>query len=169
MNSLNEVLEEQLRDLYATESQILKVLPRMVKRARSDDLRFTLQEHLEDTEKHIERLDNIGKRLHMTLSGKDCKAIEGLLEESKHVLAEENAIDIKDVALITAAQRIGNFEICVYGTVIALANSLGHHEEAAILEQTLGEECSCDQELSFLASKELKSSKSAGTEHLITS
>ena len=151
INSLRELYVEQLRDLYDAENQLIKALPKMAKEASSDELRQGIEEHLEQTRGHAERLEQIFEQLGEKAKGKKCKAMQGLLDEGKEVLEEDMEEDTKDAAIIAAAQRVEHYEISGYGTARTYANLLGENEAAGLLEETLNEEKETDQKLTQLA------------------
>src|SRR5581483_7932325 len=151
INSLRELYVEQLRDLYDAENQLIKALPKMAKEASSDELRQGIEEHLEQTRGHAERLEQIFEQLGEKAKGKKCKAMQGLLDEGKEVLEEDMEEDTKDAAIIAAAQRVEHYEISGYGTARTYANLLGENGAAGLLEETLNEEKETDQKLTQLA------------------
>ena len=151
INSLRELYVEQLRDLYDAENQLIKALPKMAKEASSDELRQSIEEHLEQTRGQAERLEQIFEQLGEKPKGKKCKGMQGLLEEGKETLEEDMEEDTKDAAIIAAAQRVEHYEISGYGTVRTYANLLGESEAAELLEETLNEEKETDQKLTQLA------------------
>src|SRR5689334_22082538 len=137
LTSVDQLLEEELKDLYSAESQLLKALPKMAKAATNETLRQAFEAHLEETEGQVERLNEIGKQLGIKLNGKKCKAMEGLIEEGKEVLEMDGMGSLIDAALIGAAQRVEHYEISGYGTARTLAEHLGHSQVAKLLDQTL--------------------------------
>lgn len=151
INSLRELYVEQLRDLYDAENQLIKALPKMAKEASSDELRQGVEEHLEQTREHAERLEEIFEKLGEKPRGKKCKGMQGLTEEAQETLEEDMEEDTKDAAIIAAAQRIEHYEISGYGTARTYANLLEENEAAELLEETLNEEKETDQKLTQLA------------------
>jgi ferritin-like metal-binding protein YciE len=150
-NPLEELLVDELKDIYSAESQIVKALPRMAKAASSPDLKRAFERHLEETRRQVERLDQIGGTLDIKLTGKKCKGMEGLIEEGKEIMEEvldENAID---AGLIGAAQKVEHYEIAAYGTARTHATLLGYNKIARLLQQTLNEEGATDKKLTQLA------------------
>src|SRR5215204_2689284 len=140
MNPLEELLHDELKDLYSAENQIIKALPKMTKAASSPELKRAFERHLEETRRQVERLDQIGEELETKLTGKKCHGMEGLIEEGKEIMAEdfdENAID---AGLIGAAQKVEHYEIAAYGTARTHAEMLGYRRIAKLLQQTLNEE-----------------------------
>lgn len=151
MTSLRDLYVEQLRDLYDAENQLIKALPKMAEEATSEDLRSALEEHLEVTRQQASRLEKIFERLGEKAKGEKCKGMEGLVKEGSEVLKEDMDEDVKDAAIIAAAQRVEHYEIAGYGTVRTYANLLGENEAAQLLEQTLEEEKEADQTLNDIA------------------
>src|SRR5262245_42124602 len=100
MHNLNHLLEDELKDLYNAENQLLKALPKMAKRASSPSLKQAFTSHLKETQGHVERLEKIGKTLDISLTGKKCHAMEGLVEEGEEVIAEDGDEAVIDAALI---------------------------------------------------------------------
>jgi len=165
MESLSKLMEDELKDLYNAENQLLKALPKMAKKASSSTLGKAFTSHLKETEGHVKRLETIGKTLDISLSGKKCKAMEGLIEEGKEVLEEEGKSAVIDAALIGAAQRVEHYEIAAYGTVRAMAEQLGHEEVVELLQETLDEEGEADKKLTAIALEEvLTEAATGGTE-----
>jgi ferritin-like metal-binding protein YciE len=153
--TIEKLLEDQLKDLYNAENQLLKALPRMAQAANGEELKEAFETHLEETREHVNRLDEVGKLLGAKLSGKKCKAMEGLIEEGKEILKEMDGPEgIIDTALIAAAQRVEHYEISAYGTARALAERLGQNRIAQILDQTLEEESATDEKLTEICQNE---------------
>lgn len=151
MNSLKELYVEHLRDLYSAENQITKALPRMVKKANSEELKRAFKEHLEQTENQIARLEQIFTTIEKSPRGKKCVGMEGLIEEGKEVLSEKMEAEVRDAALIAAAQKVEHYEIAAYGTVRAYAELLGEEEAVQLLTETLEEEAATDEKLTGIA------------------
>jgi ferritin-like metal-binding protein YciE len=151
MNPLEELLVDELKDLYSAENQIIKALPRMAKAATSPELRRAFERHLEETRRQVERLDQIGEELEMKMTGKKCKGMEGLIAEGKELLEEDLEADALDAGLIGAAQKVEHYEIAAYGTARTHAEMLGFRKVAKLLQQTLNEEGAIDKKLTQLA------------------
>jgi ferritin-like metal-binding protein YciE len=151
LESLHDLLVDELKDLYNAETQLTKALPKMAKAAASHELRTAFEEHLKETEHQIERLDTIFKQLEASPKGKKCKAMTGLIEEGKEMMEMDGEEAVKDAALIAAAQRVEHYEIAGYGTVRTFAQLLGLDDAANLLQETLDEEAAADQKLSELA------------------
>lgn len=151
IESLNDLFIEQLRDLYDAENQLVKALPKMAEGATSDELREGIEEHLEQTKGHVERIEQIFESLGGKAKAKKCKGMEGVIKEGSEALDEDMDADVKDAAIIAAAQRVEHYEIAGYGTARTFANLLGEREAASLLEQTLQEEKDTDAKLTELA------------------
>jgi ferritin-like metal-binding protein YciE len=151
MNPLEELLQDELKDLYNAESQIIKALPKMAKAASSPELRRAFERHLEETRRQVERLDQIGDELQMKLTGKKCKGMEGLIAEGRELMEEDLEEDALDAGLIGAAQKVEHYEIAAYGTARTHAEMLGYRRVAKLLQQTLNEEGATDKKLTQLA------------------
>jgi ferritin-like metal-binding protein YciE len=165
MDTLAELLEDELKDIFNAENQLIKALPKMAKKATSPKLKQAFTSHLKETEGHVQRLEKVGQSLGIKLTGKKCHAMEGLVEESKEVIEEDGQGAVIDAALIGAAQRVEHYEMAAYGTVRAIAEKLGHKDVARLLEQTLDEESAADKKLTSIAEDEvLSAAQDAGSE-----
>ena len=151
MESLQDLLVEELKDLYNAESQLLKAMPRMAKKAKNQQLKAAFETHMKETEGQIDRLEQVFEALGEKAKGKKCHAMQGLLEEAKEVMGEDMDDDVMDAALIAAAQKVEHYEIASYGTVRTYAQLLGNKEAARLLQQTLDEEGKTDKLLTKLA------------------
>jgi ferritin-like metal-binding protein YciE len=151
-NDLHELYVEQLRDLYSAENQLVKALPKMAEAATTDELRTAFEEHLEQTQGHVQRLETIFENLGEKPTGEKCKGMAGLVEEGSEVIENDDFEgELKDAALIAAAQRVEHYEIAGYGTVRTFASLLEDDEAVELLEQTLEEEKETDQKLTEIA------------------
>lgn len=150
-NSLQELYVEQLQDLYSAEQQIIKALPKMIEAAQSDELRDALNEHLEVTKTQAQRLEKICQELGEDPKNEKCKGMEGVLQEGSDLVKEVKNEEVRDAAIIAAAQRVEHYEMAGYGTARTYATLLGYDEAASVLEQTLEEEKEADVTLSNLA------------------
>jgi ferritin-like metal-binding protein YciE len=150
-NSLHELYLEELKDLYDAENQIIKALPKMVEAASSEELQGALTEHLEVTRGQAKRLEQIFQNMGEKLKAEKCKGMEGLIKEGSDILSEDMDEDVKDAAIISAAQRIEHYEMAGYGTVRTWANLLGETEAEELLQETLDEEKEADEKLNELA------------------
>jgi ferritin-like metal-binding protein YciE len=150
-NPLEELLVDELKDIYSAENQMVKALPRMAKAASSPELKRAFERHVEETRRQIERLEQVGQALEIKLTGKKCKGMEGLLEEGKEIMAEDFDENALDAGLIGAAQKAEHYEIAAYGTARTHAALLGYTKIARLLQQTLNEEGATDKKLTQLA------------------
>ena len=151
LNTLQDLLIEELQDLYDAESQILKALPKMAKAASAPQLRQAFEEHLQQTQTHVERLDRVFQQFGAKAKGKTCKAMQGLITEGEEMIKEKADPAVRDAGLIAAAQRVEHYEMAGYGTVRTYARQLGQQQAASLLQQTLDEEGMTDKKLTQLA------------------
>lgn len=151
LDSFDSLFLHELQDLYSAEKQIIAALPKMAKKASSEELRNAFEKHLEQTKEQAARLEKIFKDLELPPGRHKCKAMEGLIEEGSELLKEDAEPAILDAAMIGAAQRIEHYEIAGYGTARTFAEMLGHTEAAELLQHTLDEEKDTDQLLTELA------------------
>lgn len=149
--SLEDLFVEQLRDLHSAEKQLLKALPKMAKGASSAPLRGAFEAHLKQTEGHVERLEAIFQEMGQKPAGQKCKAMEGLIAEGGELLEADADPAVLDAALIAAAQRVEHYEMAGYGSAASFATILGHKKAAKLLQETLVEETTTDQQLGELA------------------
>jgi ferritin-like metal-binding protein YciE len=148
---LNELFLDTLKDIYYAEKQILKALPKMAKAASSDKLRAAFEKHHDETEGHVERLEQIFELLGKAARGKKCDAIEGILDEGKEIMEEYADTPALDAGLLAAAQTVEHYEISRYGTLRTWAQELGLTEAVNLLDKTLAEEKETDAALTELA------------------
>lgn len=153
LNSLQELLLQEIKDLYHAESQLMKALPKMAKAATDPDLRNAFEKHLAETEDHVQRLEEVAELLGDTPRGKSCKAMKGLVEEGEETIEKDGHPAFKDLALITAAQKVEHYEIAGYGSARALAQVMGRSDLVDLLQATLDEEGRTDKNLTALAEK----------------
>jgi ferritin-like metal-binding protein YciE len=165
VTNLQDLWLDQLRDLYSAEKQLVKALPVMAKAAKSPELRQGFEEHLEQTEGHVQRLEQIFEQLDASPRGKKCAAMEGLIEEGKELMHEDMDDALLDAGLIGAAQKVEHYEIAGYGTVRTWAELLGMNEAVDLLQQTLDEEKETNEKLSELAHQEVNLKAKEGEEH----
>jgi ferritin-like metal-binding protein YciE len=150
-NNLKSLYVDELRDIYNSEQQLIKALPKMAKAANSDELRKGFEEHLEQTRRHATRLEQILSALGEPVKGKKCKGMAGIVAEGGEMMSEDFDGALMDAALISAAQRVEHYEIAAYGAVHAYAELMGESEAASLLQQTLEEEKQTDQKLTKLS------------------
>ena len=151
VENLEQLLIDELKDIYSAERQITKALPKLAKATKSPELKAAFESHLQETFGQIERLDQIFETLGKSSRGKLCHGMQGVLEEGSEVLDDTEKGDVRDAALISAAQRVEHYEMAAYGCVREYANLLGQKEVANLLEQTLEEEKAADEKLSSIS------------------
>ena len=151
VDTFEKLFVSELKDIYSAEKQITHALPKMAKAATSEALRTAFETHLEETKGQIERLDRVFEILEKSPTGKTCQAMKGLVEEGSETMEETTEGEILDSALIAAAQRVEHYEIAAYGTVRAMADTLGQKEISQLLQQTLDEEGNADKKLTQIA------------------
>ena len=151
MATLEDLYTDLLKDLYSAEKQLVKALPKLAKNAASPDLQKAFQEHLRQTEGHVERIERIFSELDGSPRGKKCVGMEGLIEEGNELLQEDAEPDVLDAGLIAAAQKVEHYEIAGYGTARAWAERLGYDKAARLLQQTLDEESMANEKLTKIA------------------
>jgi ferritin-like metal-binding protein YciE len=151
LNSMSGLFVEELRDLYSAENQLVTALPQMAAAAHSKTLKTAFENHLEETRTHVQRLTEIFSEMGESPSGKHCKGMEGLIAEGREIIQMQGDPDVKDAALIGAAQRIEHYEMAGYGVVRTFAKELDWSSAAKTLQKTLDEEGSADKKLTSIA------------------
>ena len=165
LDSLEPLMIDELRDILDAEKQITKALPKMVKAASSEQLRSAFQQHLEQTNGQIERLNQVFEELGERARGKKCEAMRSIIEEGQQMLEEADEGPTRDALLIAAAQKVEHYEIASYGTARTFANQLGHSRAASLLEQTLEEEKATDEKLTSIAESNANPRAAGEQEH----
>jgi ferritin-like metal-binding protein YciE len=151
LENLQDLLTDELRDLYNAENQLTKALPKMAKAANSEDLKNIFQEHLKQTEGHVERLNEIFEKLGANSKGRKCVAMQGIIEEAKDLMDEDAEDDVMDAGLICAAQKVEHYEMAGYGCARTWALALDRQDIVDLLQETLDEEKQADEKLTELA------------------
>ena len=152
IDSMNALLVDELRDIYDAEKRLTKAIPKLAKKASNDDLRSALEEHLQETEGQIARLEEAFEHLGERAKGKPCAGMRGILEEGdEHVGEDYEDDDLRDAVIIGSAQRVEHYEIAAYGTAIAHARVLQQDDIVQLLEESLEEEKAADAKLSEIA------------------
>jgi ferritin-like metal-binding protein YciE len=155
VKTLNDLFVETLKDLYYVEKKLVKTLPKLAKKATSPELKQAMEDHLEETETHVQRLEKIFEMLDQRATAKTCEALEGLIRESDEVTGEIDDEQTLDAALISSAQTVEHYEIARYGTLACWAAEIGNTDIAELLEQTLEEEKAADEKLSMIAEDQI--------------
>jgi len=151
MDTLSELLQDELKDIYDAEKQLTKALPKLAKKATAEDLKEAFEEHLRQTEEHVERLEQAFEHLGIPAKGKKCKGMQNLIAEGEDMIGDAEEDAVRDAVMIAAAQKVEHYEIAAYGTARTWANMLGQDDVASLLEQTLEEEKETDLKLTELA------------------
>jgi ferritin-like metal-binding protein YciE len=149
--TLNDLFLDTLKDIYYAEKQIVKNLPKMAKAATSPELKAGFEQHLEETEAQVERLEQVFEMIGKPARGKTCEAILGIIEEGKEIMTEFKGTQALDAGLASSAQAIEHYEIARYGTLKSWAQQLGLTEAVTLLDQTLQEEIATDKKLTQVA------------------
>jgi ferritin-like metal-binding protein YciE len=150
IQNMDDLFVHTLRDIYYAEQQIEKSLPKMVEKARSAVLREGFEEHLRQTRGHIDRIEQVFQMHGAEAKPVRCQAIDGILAEADEISGEAEE-DVRDAALVAAAQAVEHYEITRYGTLIAWAQELGRPDCASLLEANLQEEKATDAKLTQIA------------------
>jgi ferritin-like metal-binding protein YciE len=149
--TLDDLFLDTLKDIYFAEKQLLKALPKMAKAAQDQTLADGFLKHAEETEGHVERLEQVFELLGKPARGKTCEAILGILEEGKSIMEDFKGTIAIDAGLISAGQAAEHYEIARYGTLKTWAQQLGYNDAVKLLDMTLSEEKATDKKLSELA------------------
>ena len=158
-SALNELFIDELKDIYWAEQHLVKALPKMAKAATSEELRSAIEEHLEETENHVSRLESVFDSIDEKAVAKKCEAMAGLIKEGDEIVSEtDEGTFTRDAGIISAAQKIEHYEIASYGTLRTLATVLGYAEAADLLEATLKEEKNADSLLTQIAESGINTS-----------
>ena len=160
LNSLDDLFVVQIQDLYDAEQRLTKALPKMAEAATSNTLKSAFQSHLRETERHVERLEEVFRAIGLSPESETCEAMKGLIAEGDEAISAGGDPTVRDAALIAAAQRVEHYEIAGYGTVRTLAMTLGRPELADILQETLDEESACDKKLTRIAESSVNAGRS---------
>jgi ferritin-like metal-binding protein YciE len=156
--SLSDVFEAELKDLYSAEQQLVDALPSIASAASSSELKQAIESHLEETRGHVKRLEQVFDVTGIPAESEHCDGMEGLISEGSEIAEAGGDGDARDAALIGAAQRVEHYEIAAYGTARTLAQQLGQNEAADLLNQTLNEESAADEKLTQIATSSVNAS-----------
>jgi ferritin-like metal-binding protein YciE len=150
-DTFDALLLDQLQDLYDAEKRLTSALPKMAEAAHNNSLRIAFQQHLRETQNQVTRLERAFQLLGQSAEAKTCEAMKGLITEGQEAIDARGDPDVKDAALIAAAQRVEHYEIAGYGTARTFAQRLGKADVARLLQETLQEEEATDKKLTQLA------------------
>jgi ferritin-like metal-binding protein YciE len=155
LNTFQDLFVEQIQDLYDAEQRLVKALPKMAEAAHNAELKSAFQEHFRQTQNHVSRLEKVFKAVGKPAQPKTCEAMKGLVSEGDEMIGASGDPDVRDAALITAAQRVEHYEIAGYGSARTFAQRLGHPDAAKLLQETLDEEAATDKKLTMLAERSI--------------
>lgn len=164
MQSLDQLFEETLRDIYYAEKAILKNLPKMARKASSEELASAFQDHVQQTEAQVERLEEVFQMLGKSARAKRCPAIDGIMEEGGEIMQEAEDDTVRDAGMLAVAQAVEHYEISRYCTLAAWAEKLGMDDAAKLLRATLKEEKDTDMKLTELALSEINVDADGGND-----
>ncbi|MCW3102871.1 MAG: hypothetical protein JWO09_1311 [Bacteroidetes bacterium] len=150
-SKLMKLFEDELKDIYWAEKALTKALPKMVKNATNEDLIMALENHLEETEGQIEKLEQVFESIGKKAQAKKCEAMAGLVKEAEEIMKETDKGAMRDAGIISAGQKVEHYEIASYGTLRQFAKTLGLEDAAELLEEILDEEKAADQKLTDIA------------------
>lgn len=162
LDTMQDLLIHQLRDIYSAEQMLTKALPKMQEKATSEDLVTAFRDHLAETENQVARLDQVFEILGERSGGVKCKAMEGLIAEAEELLDEDGNEAVIDAGIIAAAQRVEHYEVSAYGSAKAFAALLGLSDVVRLLNESQEEETAADKKLSLVATTEVNA-RAAGT------
>lgn len=151
VKNLEDLFKHLLQDMYYAETKIKQTLPQMAEKAGCKDLKNAFETYLEETKDQIKKLENVFDMLGYKSKKEKCDAIEGLIKESKGLIEESESGDVRDAALIAAAQKVEHYEIASYGTLCAMANELNFHDASGVLHEILEQEKATDEKLTKLS------------------
>lgn len=160
-NNLNDLFVQQLKDLYDGEMQLTEALPLMAEAATSSQLKNAFQSHLRETQGHVQRLEQVFRAINQEPKRESCPAMKGMIKEGNDVMKAKGDPNVRDAALIAAAQRVEHYEMAGYGSVRTFAHQLGRDDLAQILQQTLNEEGEADKKLTAIAESSVNQMASA--------
>jgi ferritin-like metal-binding protein YciE len=161
MEGMQQLLIDELQDLYDAEKQLVRALPKLAKSASNEELADALQQHLEVTKGQVQRLESVFESMNMRAKSKPCRGMKGMVEEGQEMIAEELEEPALDAGLIGCARRVEHYEMAAYDTACSIAQQLGLRDAAQLLQETLREETDADRQLSQIAKRVLKSRGSA--------
>jgi ferritin-like metal-binding protein YciE len=162
--TLHDAFLDELKDAYDAEKQLTKALPKLAKASTSPELRQAFEDHLEETNGHIQKLEQVFQSLDEKAKGKHCDGIEGIIDEGKNVMDEDFEGATMDACLIAAGQRAEHYEIAAYGTLVAWAKTMGHNDAADLLQEILDEEKAADEKLNAIAESGVNEQAASGVE-----
>lgn len=151
MNTLHELFLHELKDMYDAEHQLLDALPALAEAASMPDLAKALRDHHAQTQEHVVRLEQVFESLDEEPARQKCDGMKGLIHEGQKILEQKGEPVVKDAAMIAACNKVEHYEIAGYGTLVSMAELMGHEEAVDLLQQTLEEEEEADELLTEIA------------------
>jgi len=161
-NTIEDLLSDEIKDLYSAEKQLTKAIPKMAKGSNSPELRAAFEGHLKETENQVARLEKVAELLGIKPTGKKCVGMEGIIEEGGEALAEEGEEDVLDLGIIGAGTRVEHYEMAGYMTAIGLAERLEMGDVVKLLQASLAEEQNADKKLRALSGNLVQSAPVGG-------
>lgn len=162
--SMNQLFENQLKDIYWAEKELTRFMPELVREVYSNELRNTLEEHMRLTEQQVRRLEKVFQQIGSKPQAEECPAMVGLVEEARHIVQSAKKGVVRDAFIIGAVQKVEHYEVASYGTMKAIANLMGEFDVASLLNETLEEEKEADEQLTDVAENivNVEASREAG-------
>ncbi len=160
--TLHDAFLDELKDAYDAEKQLTKALPKMAKASTTPELRQAFEDHLEETNGHVEKLEQVFQGLDEKAKGKHCDGMAGIIDEGKNVMDEDYEGPTMDALIIASAQRVEHYEIAAYGTLVAWAKAMGHEDAADLLQEILDEEKAADEKLNAIAESSVNEQAASG-------
>lgn len=149
--TLEQAFVHELSDVYNAEKQLLRALPKLARATTDSTLSEAFTSHVEETQAQIERIDKIAEAADISLKRIKCQAMEGLISEGQDAIEDIEKGPVRDAILLISAQKAEHYEIASYGSLIAIADALGHSKAADMLRKSLAEEKATDEKLNALA------------------
>lgn len=161
--TIQDLLKDEIMDLYSAEKQLIQALPKMAASASGDGLKEAFESHLEETKLQAQRLEQVAEMLGFSPNGKTCKGMQGVIAEGEEALKADGDEVIGDLGLIGAASRVEHYEMAGYITAVALAEQLGHTEAASLLNESLEEEMAAEDTLRAQAAELMGEGEDSGS------
>ena len=155
MKTLNDLFEDMLQDVYFAEKTLVNALPKMAKKATSEDFKTALTDHLAQTQEHVTRLESVFDMLGEKPKAKECPAILGLVKEAEEIMDEAEDDAVRDAGMVACAQAVEHYEITRYGSMHAYATALGMNDAAELIAEVLAQEKAADDKLTDLAEERI--------------
>jgi len=160
--TLHDAFLDELKDAYDAEKQLIKALPKLAKASTSPELRQAFEDHLEETNGHVDKLEQVFESLDEKAKGKHCDGMAGIIDEGKNAMGEDFESATLDAVLIASAQRAEHYEMAAYGTMVAWARAMGHNDAAELLQEILDEEKAADEKLNAIAESGVNEQAASG-------